>query len=84
MQSILSRAVNDKLLVIEDGGMPILCGLKVNDPMRPNGCIFGNPECIVRNDINCDKTGVVYRIECETCISTSQNPRNVYNYIGMT
>ena len=26
----------------------------------------------------------MYRIECETYISTSQNPRNVYNYIGMT
>ena len=64
--------------------MPIQCGLKVKEPMRPVGYIFGNPDCIVRDDINCDRTGVVYRIACETCISTSQDPRNVYNHIGLT
>ena len=38
-----SRPVNDKVLVIEDGGMPIMTGLKVKDLMRSMGCIFRIP-----------------------------------------
>ena len=50
-----SRQANDKLLVIEDGGIPIEIGLKVKDPMCPDGCIFGDTICIVQRGTNCDK-----------------------------
>ena len=39
----INRARDSKLLIIEDGCCPIYNGLKVRDPMRSNGCIFGDP-----------------------------------------
>ena len=30
--------VNNDIQIIEDGGKPVHCGLKVKDPLRPSGC----------------------------------------------
>ena len=44
----LNDVVNDgrvtKTKVIEDGVKPIHIGLMVKDPMRPNGCVFNDPD----------------------------------------
>ena len=53
--------------VIEDGGLPIHIGLKVKDLMRPTGGIFGDPNCIVKSNQQCDRMGVIYNIHCNTC-----------------
>ena len=68
--------------VIEDGGMPVHCGIMVSDPMRPNGCIFKDPNCMVSG--KCDVSGVIYRIECNTCNETVLNETEAPRYIGMT
>ena len=39
----LSFVINEEVYqtqVIRDGGKPVHCGVKVNDPLRPHGCIF--------------------------------------------
>ena len=33
--------------ITEDGGKPVHYGLMVKDPLRPSGCIFGDPKCPV-------------------------------------
>ena len=52
--------------IIEDGGLPIHIGLKTKDPMRTSGCIFGDPNCIVKSNQQCDRMGVIYNIQCNT------------------
>ena len=90
LRSNLSRAINsihpenEKVLVIEDGGMPITQGLKIKDPLRPSGCIFNDSRCPVKEGIDCDRTGVIYKIECRTCIDIAEDPSKTYNYIGLT
>ena len=70
----LNTAINEgkstKTKVIEDGGKPIHVGLMIKDPMRPHGCVFSDPDCIVRGDQQCDKTSVIYRMQCLTCLET--------------
>ena len=56
-----------KTQIIEDGGKPIYYGLKVRDPLRHQGCIYGEDTCMVDIKYPCDTLGVVYRIECMTC-----------------
>ena len=51
----LTKTVNrgkepGSILVIEDGGKPVHCGLRVNDPMRQKGCIYNDPDYIVSED----------------------------------
>ena len=54
--------------VIEDGGIPIHCGLRIKDPLRPPGCVFGDPLCMVKDSQQCDKMGVIYQIQCSKCL----------------
>ena len=87
LKRTLNKAINPegvqyRTQVIEDGGMPVHCGLMVSDPMRPNGCIFQDPNCIVAG--KCDVSGVTYRIECNTCNQTIYIETEVPRYIGMT
>ena len=67
LKKALVKAVNvgdsRSIQVIEDGGIPIHCNLMVKDPMRPIGCIFGDPKCIVNAKYPCDKAGVIYMIQ---------------------
>ena len=58
----------DKLTqVIEDGGQPVSSGLCIKDPHTPKGCVFGDSNCIVDKNQQCDKMGVIYNISCLTC-----------------
>ena len=63
------RKPGQKLQVLEDGGQNIVSNLRVPDPFRRNGCVFGDEACIVRSDQKCDTAGVVYRITCTNCSS---------------
>ena len=89
----LSRTLNDgktggKILVIEDGGRPITCGLRTKDPRRPPGCIFGDRNCIVSHSEQCDRQGVIYQIVCNDCRKTVDETDGINgessNYIGLT
>ena len=59
-------------------------GLKVRDPHRLDGCVFGQEACPVVSGTDCDRTGVVYKIECKQCKETAENVNSVHNYIGLT
>ena len=87
LKKALDRAINPegvqfRTQVIEDGGMPVHCGLMVSDPMRPNGCVFQDPNCFVSG--KCDVSGVIYRIECNSCNQTIYTETDIPRYIGMT
>ena len=59
------RVPNSKIMVIEDAGKPITAGLKNKDPFRKDGCIYKDPNCMVKDDTKCDENGVVYKIVCK-------------------
>ena len=85
----LNQAINDKngpnILVIEDGGKPITAGLTTADPMREDGCIFKDDNCIVNRGDRCDKTGLVYKIHCVSCMEeVAEESKESHNYIGLT
>ena len=97
LRKTLNRQINrdrdSNLLVIEDGGCPIYNGLRVRDPSRSNGCIFGDPLCIVDPSVQCDRTGIVYKIVCIACKSivetdSTENSNSyeseTHNYVGMS
>ena len=76
-----------KFLVVEDGGRPIHVGMRVNDPRRPSGCVFGDRDCIVDSKYQCDKMSMIYRISCISCnqmIAESDSEKEPPNYIGLT
>ena len=75
--------MNDKALVIEDGGMPVHCGLMKSDPMRPNGCVFKDPNCMISNSQRCDQSGCVYKIVCVRCNTDIEIETETKRYIGM-
>ena len=78
---------SSKFLVVEDGGCPISNGLKVNDPLRPKGCIYRDPKCIVDSKYQCNKTSMIYKITCTSCdsvIEDSNDSKESPNYIGLT
>ena len=78
-----NRSTYKQLFVIEDGGQPIHCGLRVADPMRPNGCIYGKSDCTVSKG-NCNKIGVIYRITCLTCQDEITDNTDSHNSVGLT
>ena len=85
----LSNVINQgktvkNIQVIEDGGKPIHCGLSVSDPKRVKGCIYNNDECMVNPQYRCDTIGVVYKIECKTCLEEIEDDLKTDSYVGMT
>ena len=73
LKKSLSKRINTNreggtLQVIEDGGIPITAGIKVTF-QRP-GCVFGDPQCIVTNNTQCDQSGLIYNIKCSACYMT--------------
>ena len=68
---------------MEDGGRTIHSGLKMRDPMRPKGCVFSDPNCMVEEDSQCDRQRVVYKITCRTCLEIIIT-EDTHNYIGLT
>ena len=94
MKSVIDRAVNSnrensdgRLQIVEDGGKPIYNGLRVNDPCRPSGCIYGDPKYIVDRRYQCDQTSKVYKItciECNSVIDDTMPDKDSPNYVGKT
>ena len=54
--------------------------------MRPPGCIYGDPSCIVDKRFQCDQTSKVYRISCVSCNSEINDEPETEspNYVGKT
>ena len=82
---------NKRVLVTEDGGIPISASLRKSDPFRKPQCRFLDPKCIVENGRDCSKQGVIYEISCKSCNENAIEPNsrrpgscNTYNYIGIT
>ena len=82
-----------KILVTEDGEIPVSASLRKADPFRNPKCRFNDPDCMVEGSKDCAKSGVIYEITCILCNTESDDPgpqsRNpgscqTYNYIGMT
>ena len=99
LKTLLSKAINNdhnkyRVMVIEDGGLPITRGLKIGDPGRKAmDCVFGHNDCIVSPKHNCDQQGVIYRIQCKTCdtvidedmsLSKKEAMSKKPSYIGLT
>ena len=47
------RTPGNKLQVLEDGGRSITASLNTRDPFWNGGCVFGDINCIVKNDQRC-------------------------------
>ena len=52
---------------MEEGGLAISSGLKINDPFRPQTCRFGDLDCMVETGKDCASMGAVYEITCKEC-----------------
>ena len=51
-----------RMQVIEDRGLPVHFGIMVSNPMRPNGCVYGDPDCIVIANQRYDSSSTIYKI----------------------
>ena len=80
---------------MEEGGLPISAGLKVNDPFKPDTCRYGDSKCIVENGKDCATMGILYEITCQSCsevieledgeqVSRQPGGQKAPNYIGMS
>ena len=65
--------------------------MKKADPLKKNGCRYGDPMCMVEGGKDCAHTGVVYEITCSNCNGATillkargLGSTDKYNYIGMT
>ena len=56
-----------RLLVTDDGGLPVTSSLRRYDPFRRQECRYKDPTCIVDTIKDCAKTSVLYEITCKTC-----------------
>ena len=89
--SLNQNSRNGRILVTEDGGLPVTAGLRKTDPFRRPSCRFNDPSCIVESTKDCAKTGILYEITCVTCnqgvtdnFSRSPGACKTPNYVGMT
>ena len=81
-----------RLLVTEDGGLPVTSSLRRTDPFRRAECRYKDPTCMVDPTKDCAKCSVIYEITCKDCNQKVQDPLKstvpgeclVPNYIGMT
>ena len=96
----LKKALNpdgckERTHVMEEGGLPVTVGLRVNDPFHPGSCRYGDPKCIVEQNKDCGLMGNIYEITCNSCQEAviqeqgeqcSRQPGGQMgpNYIGMT
>ena len=82
-----------KRLVMEEGGIPVTLGLKVSNPVRTEGCQFGDNACIVKKG-DCSTMGCIYCITCNKCneeldinikqVPSSKGGMKSSHYLGMT
>ena len=49
------QADRGQTLVLEDGGLPIMIGLKVRDPFRCQGCMFKDDKCMINLNTDCSR-----------------------------
>ena len=68
--------------MIEDDRKTIHSGLSTGDPLRVQGCIFGDINCMVSPEYRCDTTGMIYRIECSICRTEVLDSKFTDRYIG--
>ena len=47
------EGAKERVQIMEEGGLPISIGLRVNDPFHPGSCRFGDTKCIVENGKDC-------------------------------
>ena len=53
--------------VVEKGGKPVMGGLQQSDPFKPDGCRFGDSDCLVAQGADCNTMSAVYAITCNSC-----------------
>ena len=88
----LNKGPVNRILVTEDGGTPILSGLRKAEPFHPQQCRYKDPNCIVESGKDCAKTGVIYEITCTVCsdlidqntVTREPGGQPAPNYIGMS
>ena len=82
-----------RILVTEDGGLPVIVSLRKTDPFKEKGCRFKDKDCIVEEEKDCAKQSIIYEITCNKCNLESNHDTpptrrpsdcKVFNYIGMT
>ena len=84
------------MLVVEDGGKPLIGFLKQTHPFRPEKCWYRDAQCVVEKSKDCAKQSVIYEITCKQCtepvdptVEVDSRSRELgqqarYQYIGMT
>ena len=83
LNKIINKGKSSNTKIIDDGERPVHGGLMVKDPIRPPGCVFEDPLCMVRVDQNCDRSRVIYTIRCLTCLEDIA-PEQSDRYVDMT
>ena len=56
-----------KILVTEDGEIPVSASLRKADPFRNPKCRFNDPDCMVKGSKDCAKSGGIYKITYIYC-----------------
>ena len=101
LAKLINKAMNpegnrERTHIVEEGGIPVISSLKVNNPFFNGKCRYGDEHCIVKDRVDCGKTGCLYEITCNGCkdpvlphlpvrkdsIMPGEQPR--YNYVGRT
>ena len=82
--------------VVEEGGVPLISSLRKTDPFYNGLFRYGDMECIVKQGVDCGKSGCLNEITCLSCklpVDPSEVPvretnlpggQQRYNYVGMT
>ena len=94
-KSLNPEGSKERIQVVEEGGLPVSVGLRVNDPFHPGTWRYGHKECIVEKGKDCATMGILYEITCKSCNEviemnegeqTSRQPGGQQgpNYVGMS
>ena len=75
LKEVINRHTKTRrVLITEDGGLPITSSLRRTDPFKKSECRFKDPTCMVETNKDCAKTGVLYEITCKTCNMKVHDP----------
>ena len=96
---MLSRNINKRddparVMIVEDGGLPITRGLKAGDPSKSKmNYVYGDSQCIVSPNHRCDQSGEVYKLQCKDCNTVIEEDNSMTrreadmrkpSYVGLT